>query len=123
MPPSPDNHETPRIVATVEARMGSTRLPGKSMKEIVGKPVLELLLERLRRSRRIHETVVATTTLPEDDVLERLCQRLGLPCFRGQSEDVLDRVAKAAASAGADIIVEITGDCPLTCSEVVDEAV
>src|ERR1700687_1790317 len=92
----------PRVIATVEARMGSSRLPGKSMKLILGKPVLELLLERLRRSQTIHDIVVATTTQPED---------------------VLDRVARAADWAAADVIAEITGDCPLTCPEVVDEAV
>lgn len=113
----------PRVVATVEARMGSTRLPGKSLMKIVGKPALELLLERLLRAKSVHAVVMATTDRPEDDAIEALCSRLGVSCFRGSSEDVLDRVAKAAESAKADLVVEITGDCPLTCPEVVDAAV
>lgn len=112
-----------RVVAIVEARMGSSRLPGKSLKTILGKPVLELLLERLCRATTLDEVVVATTVLPEDDAIEALCRRLSLQCFRGSSEDVLDRVARAAAWARAEVIIEITGDCPLTCPEVVDEAV
>jgi len=103
--------------------MGSTRLPGKTLKTILGKPTLELLLERLARAETVHEIIVATTTDSEDDAIEALCSRLGFGCFRGSSDDVLDRVVKAAASANADIIAEITGDCVLTCPEVVDDAV
>ncbi len=112
-----------RVVSTVEARMGSTRLPGKTLLPILGKPSLEMLLERLRWSRSIDEIVVATTVLPEDSAIEQLCQKLGLSCFRGSPDDVLNRVARAAENARADIVAEITGDCPLTCPEVVDEAV
>lgn len=113
----------PRVVSTVEARMGSTRLPGKTLLPILGKPTLEILLERLRRARSIDEIVVATTVLPEDRAIEDLCRNLGVTCFRGSPEDVLKRVSQAAEKARADIVVEITGDCPLTCPEVVDEAV
>ena len=103
--------------------MGSSRFPGKSLQPILGKPALELLLERLCRAETVEEVVLATTTRPEDDAIEALCRRLALKCFRGSSEDVLERVARAAAWAKADVIVEITGDCPLTCPEVVDAAV
>jgi len=81
-----------KIVTTIEARMGSTRLPEKTMKEIVGKPMLELLIERLKRANRIDEIVVATTTEPEDNVIAELAKRVGVKCFKGSSEDVLDRV-------------------------------
>ncbi len=113
----------PKVVSTVEVRMGSTRLPGKSMKLIQGKPTLEILLERLARSKRVDQIVVATTVKREDDIIEHLCERLGYPCYRGSSENVTLRVAEAARGANADIIAEITGDCILTCAEVVDEAI
>lgn len=114
---------TQRVVATVEARMRSSRLPGKAMKEIAGKPALELLLERLSRSREINDIVVATTSSDEDNVIQDLCQRLGYKCFRGPSEDVLHRVAAAAEWAGADLIAQITGDCVVTCPEITDLAI
>jgi len=112
-----------RIVSTVEARIGSSRLPGKTMKQILGKPTLQLLLERLMRARTIDQIVVATTTNPEDDVIEEFCDSFAVSVFRGSSEDVLDRVEKAARESEADIVVEITGDCILTDPEVVDSAV
>ncbi len=112
-----------RIVSTIEARMGSTRFPGKTISEIVGKPLLELLIERLRRARRVDEIVVATTTEPEDKVITELAERVGVKWFRGSSEDVLARVLQAAKAYKADIIVEMTGDNPLLDPELVDEAI
>lgn len=112
-----------KVVATIEARMRSSRLPGKVLRPIVGKPVLELLIERLRRARRVDEIVVATTDNPADDDIERLARRVGAGCFRGSEEDVLDRVLRAAQSVAADVIVEITGDCPLIDPDVVDRLV
>ena len=101
-----------KIIATIEARMTSSRLPGKVLKPILGRPVLELLIERLRRARSLNDIAVATTTNPADDAIEALARRLGVGCYRGSEDDVLDRVLKAAKSANADVIVEITGDCP-----------
>src|SRR5579859_1898597 len=112
-----------RIVATIEARMRSTRLPGKVLRPAAGKPLLELLIERLRRVSRIDQIVVATTDNPADDMIARLAQRLGVGCFRGSEEDVLDRVLRAAQSVAADLIVEITADCPLIDPEVVGHVV
>lgn len=112
-----------KILSTIEARMGSTRLPGKTMKEIVGKPMLELLIERLKRAKRIDEIVVATTTEPEDRVIAELAERISVKCFRGSSEDVLDRVLKAARTYQGDIIVEMTGDCPLLDPVLVDRII
>lgn len=112
-----------KIVAIIEARMKSTRLPGKNLRTILGKPMLELLIERLRLARKLHGIVVATTTDPTDDAIEDLTRRLGVGCFRGSMDDVLDRVLRAAQSVEADAIVEITGDCPLTDPAIVDQIV
>lgn len=112
-----------RILSTIESRMGSTRLPGKIMKEIVEKPILELMVERLKRAKKIDEIVVATTTEPEDRVIAELAERLGVKWFRGDSEDVLDRVLKAAKTYQGDIIVEMTSDCPLLDPELVDRII
>jgi spore coat polysaccharide biosynthesis protein SpsF len=112
-----------KIVSTIEARMSSTRLPGKVLRPILGKPTLELLIERLRRAKRVQEIVLATTVNQNDDVLEEFAKRAGVSCFRGSEEDVLSRVLAAAQSVSADVIVEVTGDCPLIDPEVVDRVV
>lgn len=102
-----------KIIATVECRMASTRLPGKVMMESCGKPMLEHIVERLRRVQKIHDIVFATTTNAAEDCIEMLSQRLGVGCFRGAEEDVLSRVLQTSKAYGGDVIVEITGDCPL----------
>ncbi len=112
-----------KIVATIEARMDATRLPGKILKDVLGKPMLERLVERVRRSRWIKEIVVATTMAPNDEETVRACRKMGVKSYRGSSEDVLDRVLKAAKTNGADLIVELTGDCPLLDPAVVDSVI
>ena len=112
-----------RTVATIEARMTSTRLPGKILSPILGQPMLERLIERLRRARRLDDIWVATTDNATDDPTEELARRLGTGCFRGSELDVLDRVLKTAHAAAAEVIVEITGDCPLIDPIVVDRLV
>ena len=112
-----------RIISTIEARMTSTRLPGKVLAPAVGKPMLQLLIERLQQCRTLDGVVVATTTNDSDDPIAELADRLGVGCFRGSEEDVLDRVLNAARSADADVIVEITGDCPLIDPDAVDRLV
>ena len=92
-----------KTVATVEARMSSTRLPGKVSRTILGKPMLELLIERLKRAQSLDEIVVATTKNPADNVIEELAHRIGVNCFRGSEEDVLERVLRAAMAAKADL--------------------
>lgn len=109
--------------AIIEARMKSTRLPGKNLRPILGKPMLERLVERLRLARSLQGIVVATTTDASDDPIEALANELGIFCFRGSENDVLDRVLRAARSVAADVIVEVTGDCPLTDPLVVDRLV
>jgi spore coat polysaccharide biosynthesis protein SpsF (cytidylyltransferase family) len=112
-----------KVISTIEARMASTRLPGKSLKSIAGKPALELLIERLKKSQEIEQIIVATTNQPEDDSIEKLCRELSISCYRGSPDDVLDRIVRAAESINGDIIAQITGDCILTCSEVTDLAI
>ena len=111
------------IVATIEARMGSSRLPGKVLMPILGKPALAHLIERLQRARRIDQIVLATTVNSADDALEELSRSMGVGVYRGSEDDVLDRVMRAAGSVQADDIVEITGDCTLLCPQVIDHAI
>lgn len=112
-----------RVAATIEARMSSTRLPGKVLMESLGKPLLEYMVERLRRCRKLDDIILATTTSPADDVLEEFAGRIGLKCYRGSENDVLLRVVEAAEEYGVDVIVETTGDCPLIDPQVVDKVV
>lgn len=106
-------YENKRIVATIEARMTSSRLPGKVLMKFCGIPSLQHTIERLKRSKYIDDVVVATTVNAADDPVISLCRLLGCHFYRGSEEDVLQRVLDAAKSYQADIIVEITGDCPL----------
>ncbi len=101
------------LVALLQARTGSTRLPGKVLLPILGRPMIERQIERLRRSRRIERLLIATSTQAEDDALAALCGRIGVPCFRGSLDDVLDRFYQAAKAHGARHILRLTGDCPL----------
>ncbi len=109
----PMSAELPRIVITIEARMLSSRLPGKVLRPILGRPMLALMIERLRLVEKAAAIIVATTTDPSCDAIEALARELGVGCFRGSEDDVLDRVLQAARAADADVIVETTGDCPL----------
>jgi len=110
-----------KIVATIEARMNSSRLPGKVLLTVQGKTILELLIERLQKVRLIDEIVVATTRNNNDDLIEDLCKKNNIRIFRGSEKDVMGRVIEAAKSVSADIIVEITGDCPLIDPSIVEQ--
>lgn len=113
-----------RTVCIVQARMGSTRLPGKVLRPLLGKPMLGHQLSRLARCQQIDELVVATSESPDDNAIARIVEDvLALRCYRGSEEDVLARYVKAAEGERADIIVRVTGDCPLIEPEVVDLAV
>ena len=102
-----------RIIATIEARMTSTRLPGKVLMPSVGRPMLELMIERVRRVPSLDGIVVCTTTNKTDDPIVDLCGALGVGHWRGSEEDVLQRVLDGAKAHSVDTIVELTGDCPL----------
>ena len=112
-----------RIICIIEARSRSTRLPGKVLKPILGKPMLELMIERLKRARTIDGIVIATTEEPSDDPIVELAERLKIGAFRGSENDVLARVLGAARSYNADVIVETTGDCPLHDPAIIDKVV
>jgi len=116
-------NENVRTIAIVQARMGSSRLPGKVMVDIAGKPMLFHVITRVRRAKKIHLTAVATSTNPSDDPIVNYCREEGIPCFRGSEEDVLDRFYQAAKYFQADVIVRLTADCPLHDPEVIDSTV
>jgi spore coat polysaccharide biosynthesis protein SpsF len=109
-----------RVGVIIQARMGSTRLPGKVMRPILGKPMLEILIERLKRSKRRVSLIIATTQNKNDDIIAELARRLEVACFRGSQEDVLDRYYKAAKEYNMDVIVRITSDCPLADPALMD---
>jgi spore coat polysaccharide biosynthesis protein SpsF len=109
------------VVASIEARMTSTRLPGKVLKPCVNRPMLELMVERVKRSRYIDAIVVATTINETDDPIAQLAQRLNIGFFRGSEFDVVGRVTGAMQTAKADIIVQLTSDCPLIDPEIIDQ--
>ena len=112
-----------KVGVIVQARMGSTRLPGKTMKPILGRPMLEILIERLKRCKSADELIVATTTDKKDDLIEELSGRLGVLCFRGDEEDVLNRYYEAARARGLDVIARVTSDCPLMDPVLVDDMI
>lgn len=118
------NHgEVMKIVAIIQARMGSTRLPGKILKLVNGRPLLEYQLERLKKSRLIDEIVIATTVQEQDNQLEEFCNYHRVSLHRGSEMDVLSRYYEAAVKFKADAIVRITSDCPIIDPQVVDKTI
>jgi len=109
-----------RVVASIEARMGSSRLRGKVLADVGGEPSLSVMLRRLRRSTQLDDIVLATSTAGEDDVLEQWAESQQLPVYRGSEDDVLERVVEAHRMMRSDIIVEMTGDCTFADPELVD---
>lgn len=113
----------PNVIAIIQARMGSTRLPGKVMKDMVGKPLLERVVDRVVRAKMIDSVVVATSEGNGDMVIAELCKSKKWLCFRGSEDDVLDRFYQAALAYKADVLVRITADCPLIDAGLIDEVV
>lgn len=103
----------PRTIAIVQARMGSSRLPGKVLMDIGGKPMLYRVVLRARRAQSLGMVVVATTAHPDDDPVAAYCRLQGIPCFRGDLQDVLDRYYQTARRFNARVIVRLTADCPV----------
>lgn len=112
-----------KIVATIEARMNSSRLPGKVLLPALEKPMLEHLTRRLKAVSSIDEIVLATSTNAVDDVLADFALKDGISLFRGSEADVMGRVLGAAESVDADVIVEITGDCPVIDPDLVEQTI
>ena len=109
-----------RVVAIIQARMGSTRLPGKILEKVGDKPLLEILVNRLKKSQFIDDVVIATTNNKSDDVVEKFSQDLNINYYRGSEEDLLERYAESAKMFNADVVVRITGDNPLTDVDLID---
>jgi spore coat polysaccharide biosynthesis protein SpsF len=109
-----------RVLLIIQARMTSTRLPGKVMKNVLGKPLLAYLMERVLRVNKADQIVVATTKNKEDDVIAKFCKENSVHIYRGKEDDVLSRFYEVAVTYSADVIVRITGDCPLIDPAVID---
>ena len=112
-----------KIVATIEARMTSSRLPGKVLMYLLGRPALEMMIERIKKSRYIDEIIIATTTNKSDEKIVELANSLGVSVHRGSEDDVLKRVLSAAESVNADLLVKLTGDCPLIDPIIIDQTI
>ena len=107
-------------LAIIQARMSSSRLPGKVLMDIAGQPMLQYVIERTMRAKMIDDIVLVTTTDPSDDVLEQFCHKQSIPCYRGSLPDVLDRYYQAAQQFHANVIIRLTADCPLIDPNVID---
>ena len=112
-----------KIAAIVEARMNSTRLPGKHLLRVGNNTMFEVLIDQLRYSRNISEIILATTINKSDDCLAQIATNLGLTVYRGDEDNVYQRVVGAALTNAVDLIVEITADCPLIDPTIIDAAV
>ncbi|MDA2933996.1 glycosyltransferase family protein [Acidobacteria bacterium AH-259-D05] len=109
-----------RVLAIIQARMSSSRLPGKVLLDLVGEPMLGRVVNRTERAVMLDEVVIATTTKLVDEAIVQLCVACGWPYFRGSEDDVLDRYYRAAKQYQAEVVVRITSDCPLIEPEIVD---
>lgn len=107
----------------IQARMGSSRLPGKVMKDLCGRPMLEWVVKRGQRAKQIDQVMVATTVDPGDDAIAKWCEENSVQCYRGSVFDVLDRYYQAAKLVEADIVVRVTADCPLIDPDVLDRTI
>lgn len=114
---------TARRLAILQARISSSRLPRKVLQPILKKPMLLRQIERTNRSREIDRLIIATSTDPSDDPIAAACEEAGVACFRGNLTDVLDRFVQAARPHQPAIVVRLTGDCPLTDPEVIDQTI
>ncbi len=111
------------VLAILQARVSSTRLPSKVLKVILGKPMLLLQLERIKQSKKIDKLIIATSMEESDDEIEKLCKQWQVDCFRGSLDDVLDRYYRASLQYKPEHIVRLTGDCPLADLEIIDEII
>lgn len=112
-----------KVIAVSQARTGSTRLPNKVLKEINGKSLLEIHIDRILRSKKINKLIIATTKNKSDDIIEQICSNMKITCFRGDENNVLDRFYQAVKHESAEYIVRLTSDCPLIDAELIDKVV
>lgn len=111
------------IGAIIQARMGSSRLPGKVLADIGGQPMLAYVVGRVRHARKVGTVVVATSLAPADDGIAQWCGAAGVACFRGDEHDVLDRYHATATAFQLDVVVRLTADCPLLDPQVIDDVI
>ena len=111
----------PRTVAIIQARMSSSRLPGKVLMPIAGRPAIQLMCERVRRAGNVDAICVATSVDPGDDALAACVEQAGIAVHRGSLDDVLDRFVSAAREQGAEMVIRLTGDCPLIDADLIDQ--
>jgi len=111
------------IIAIIEARMGSSRLPGKTLSDIFGKTLLERVIDRVRLSERVSKLVVATSVDRSDDAIEEACRLMGVACYRGSQDDVLGRVYEAAVQYNGDIILQCGADNPFYDPKIIDNLI
>lgn len=114
---------SPTLLTVVQARLGSSRLPGKVLLPLAGKPLLVRMVERIQRAQWSGQVVVAIPSDSADDLLESLCQQEGIACFRGHPLDLLDRHYQAARHYGADLVLKIPSDCPLIDPHIIDRVI
>lgn len=112
-----------KVVGIIQARTGSTRLPGKVLLEVAGRPLLQHVIDRVLAARLIHEVIIATTTKQADDAISILAKQAGVGVFRGSEDDVLERYYHAAQACGADVVVRVTSDCPLLDPQTLDQVI
>jgi spore coat polysaccharide biosynthesis protein SpsF len=112
-----------RSTAIIQARMSSTRLPGKVMLDVAGKPLLQRVIGRAQRAQKLDQVIIATSEHEADEVIARFCRDIEVPCFRGSEDDVLDRYYRAAKHFKAESVVRLTADCPLLDPAVIDMVV
>ncbi|PEF21891.1 cytidylyltransferase domain-containing protein [Bacillus pseudomycoides] len=112
-----------KVAAIIQARMGSTRLPGKIMKKVLDKTLLEYQIERVKRAKTINQIIVATTTNQNDNPIIELCEQLSVPYYRGSADDVLSRYYEAATQFSVDVVVRLTSDCPVIDPDIIDKIV
>lgn len=111
------------IIAIIQARTGSTRLPNKVLMPLMGKPMIAHVIERVKAAQKVEQIVLATTTHESDKALADVAESLGVKCYRGSEDDVLDRYYQAAKTHNASVIVRITGDCPVIDPKVIDQTI
>ena len=122
-PVTPIKDHKLKTVALIQARMSSSRLPGKVLQEIAGQPMLWRVIRRATQARLVDLTAVITSTQEDDDAIARLCKAKGIACFRGSLDDVLDRYYQAAIYFQANVVVRLTADCPLLDPKIIDKVV
>jgi spore coat polysaccharide biosynthesis protein SpsF len=112
-----------KTIAIIQARMSSSRLPGKVLLDIGGQPMLVRVVTRARRARLVDQVAIATTSEASDDPVAELCAQSGYACYRGSQHDVLDRYFQAVCRFGGDVIVRLTADCPVIDPQVIDRTI